>query len=280
MSRYRLVYFIPDHFCGTRIPIGATLKSDKGVDVVFAGHIPDANCLGGRAKANLLKSILHDIHNWRRGDELPESVGPHAILSEEYGVPDGVNDAKHWISSHILPIKSSGSAIKGTRLSRRATIGYRFFRTYKVDKFVEKTFEPTKEGINWLHAGALLLDPISHWSAGKNELLLMEPVVPDSLHVEEDCRQIAKRFLEYTQVSGQASITSKNSQASESRKIRYAAYLLPGLEREQVAKAREMLGFSQAEIFDLQDESNRRALVDDIRRIGESRDGSTLKLLN
>lgn len=107
MAEYRMVLFVPDPFSGARFPIAALVQDAGKVSVVHAPHIPCATCLGGENAAAVVQIILSDLVGVTTIDELPESIGPHAMLGDRRGIPNHVvvygestkieGDAAKWL---------------------------------------------------------------------------------------------------------------------------------------------------------------------------------------
>lgn len=266
MNRYRVIQFTPDPFSAGRVPIGAIMQGENGtISVVRAAHLPDAECLGGRSKHGLMKLLLQDLNHIDNIDSLPPCLGPHATLDTFRSLPAGIVDAEKWICNHILPIKQKTKSQRETiqsRTTRRATYGYRCFETFKVAKYVKKTFRPQEDGQHFFSIGARILDIISHWVSNLDELMLLEPIIPEdpSHHIEDDSKLVAKKFLEYKQIIGQSS-SPKNATLS--------AYLLPGIDKKQKARAIENLEISAHRIYDLERAQDRTDLIGRIRALGE-----------
>jgi hypothetical protein len=261
MNRYRLIHFTPDPFISARVPIGAIIEDRAGISVLQAPRLPDAGCLGGQSEWAMLHLLLEDLHQITSIDALPSCMGPHAILDDIYLVPNKVENVAHWVSANVLPGKPKQAPSGMKRAERRATTGYRCFEQFRVSKFVKKTFRPNIDGRDLFpSAGARILDTIAHWVSSQNDLLLMEPIVPESNshHVLEDSKLVAKRFMEYKHVIG------KPTQCHTSLN----AYLAPGIDKEHKRLARENLEISADDIFDLDHERDRTRLINRIREIG------------
>lgn len=269
MNYYRIINFIPDPFNSARIPIGAIVENGSGVRVIPASYIPDPACLGGQARAGLVKLLLQDFCEIDSMDALPSCIGPQVILDAKHAVPSGIEDIGHWVSINVLPGKHgdrNSNIMKKLRSQRRATAGYRCFETFQVAKYVKKTFRPSEDGGGLFRAGAPILDEISHWVSNATEVMLLEPIVPEGIsrHVDEDSRIVAKRFIEYKHIIEKTGSTRNDIRASLN------AYLLPGIDAEHKSRALDKLGISGVEIFDLDQEKQRTRLIERIRSLGET----------
>lgn len=265
MNRYRIIHFTPDPFSSGRVPIGAIIDGEQGISVVPATRLPDLNCLGGRSKVGIMRILLQDLNQINNFDSLPPSLGPHASLDDIRYLPSNTVNIEQWIKRYILPVKIKAEEEQektSDRSSKRATVGYRCLETYRVAKYVRKTFRPQDDGQELFSSGAHILDIISHWVANIEELMLLEPIVPETLshHVNDDSKVVAKRFLEYKQLIKQT-VSKKNATLS--------AYLLPGIDKEHKRRAIENLKISADRIYDLEKEQDRANFINRIRSLGE-----------
>ncbi len=268
MKRYKLIYFVPDPFTMGRIPVGALVEDGGRVESVIASHLPGAECLGGQKSAALLRMIVRDLSQVT-SFELPRSISPHARLDSENELPSQIDNACAWVKKHVLPCKPG--QLEGQKeeklhdpLVRRATIGYQFFENWRVHKHVNRTFKPGRDWNNWLEGARDVLEPISHWVGGKQEILLMEPIVPEDLHhrVDDEVKDIARRFLTYR------GYVEKHRPDGD-RRGKLVAYILPGLSRALRTKAFSKLDVASDEVVDFSAENDRTRFFDRIRSLGE-----------
>ncbi len=268
MKRYKLIYFVPDPFTMGRIPVGALVEDGGRVEPVIAAHLPGADCLGGQKSAALLRMIVRDLSQVT-SFELPRSISPHAKLDSEQTLPSQIENACAWVKKHVLPCKPGH--LEGQKeeklhdpLVRRATIGYTFFQNWRVHQHVRRTFKPGRDWDNWLEGGQDVLEPVSHWVAGKQEILLMEPIVPEDLHhrVDDAVKDISRRFLSYR------GYVEKHRPEGD-RRGQLVAYILPGLSRDLRVKAFAKLDRASDEVVDFSAEKDRTRFFDRIRSLGE-----------
>lgn len=268
MKRYKLIYFVPDPFTMGRIPVGALVEDGPRVESVIASHLPGAECLGGHKSAALLRMIVRDLAHVTTF-ELPRSISPHAKLDLEQTLAPQIENPIAWVKQHVLPCKPK--QIDGLQdeklrdpLVRRATIGYKFFQNWRVHQHVRRTFKPGRDWDNWLEGGKDVLEPISHWVAGEQEILLMEPIVPEDLHhrVDDEVKDISRRFLTYRGYV-------EKHRPDGNRRGRLVAYILPGVSRELRVRAFARLDVASDEVVDLSAEKDRTRFFDRIRALGE-----------
>jgi hypothetical protein len=93
---------------------------------------------------------------------------------------------------------------------------------------------------------------VSHWVAGADSVLLMEPIVPRA-QLTEDLRDLAKLFAAY-----------RAALRYEEHTIRLVAYLLPGATGDQRAGVHSAL-VDAHEVVDTEDEAQRTAFLQAIR---------------
>lgn len=267
MSRYKLIHFVPDPFSGGRVPVGALVEANDRVGVVLAGHLPGADCLGSYKSAALMRMLVRDLNRVDKF-ELPVCISPHAKLDAEHVIPDQIRDPFAWVQKHILPHKpeqGEGQKLKlHDPIIRRATIGFQFFQNWKVHHHVRQTFKPGRDWNNWLKSGQDVLEPISHWVAGKEQILLMEPIIPEDAHhkFDDEIRKVAQRFLSYR------GFFEKN-QPEANRQGQLVAYILPGIGRDLRVKAFAKLDVATDEVVDFTAEKDRSRFFERMRSLGE-----------
>jgi hypothetical protein len=265
-ARFRIVHFSPDPFLGTRIPIAALLDVGGRVEVHSVPHIPGPECLGGSAAAAAVRMILEDLDDVEEFDRLPMSAGPHAVLDEPSDVPRGVNDAQRWLErtlQAVVPPKAADADAEEphvVRARRRATIGYQFFQQHRVDRWVRKTFNPTRDADGILSA-ASALGTVSHFVPGDRTLLLMEPIFPRRAQVDADVQSIARMFGAYKTVLRAA----KPKQA-----IELFAYVLPGGSAKRRDEINEELRLYVDRVVDTARDAPRKDFIRHIEETGES----------
>lgn len=262
-ASYRLVHFTPDPFTGARLPLGAVVVARNGdVRVAKVNHLPLA-CLGDRALQIAAQRLHARLDGIGSAEVLPPAFGPHATLGEVVAVPDGVPDPLGWVDALLNPPRSRERRAAEPRGAQRSSFGYRFFETWRVARYVRKTFRPGTDWEGWLGTHAAGLPELSHWVSGTDEVLLMEPLVPSRVRFEADLKDIAQRIGAYRYAI---------EQAENGRKGRLIAYVTAGGHPDQRVEARETLAPFAHEVVDTDDDAARERFVATIRRIGSEGD--------
>lgn len=104
-GRYRLHEFVPDPFLGSGVPYGALVETGGTVRAALAERVPGPDCLGSLPAARALAHCRELAGSLRSFDALPLGAGPQVRLGPVVHVPAGVEDAAHWIVTHLLPQK-------------------------------------------------------------------------------------------------------------------------------------------------------------------------------
>lgn len=262
---YRTVQFVPDPYSGARVPVAALVSDGEAVRVVRSAQLPGAQCLGGPRRAALVRMVMEALHDVSGFDRLPHSVGARAILDGAREVPvSDLDAAERWVRDHILPNpeKVGREEPASTRAPNRATLGRRFLESCGVSEYVHATFRPESDfGGRLTRLSAY--GEISHWVAGSDSLLLMEPIVPRRAQFREDVREITRVFGSYRFALGEST--------PEANLARFAAYLLPGGSDEQKADVVARLPAAHF-VVDTENDVQRRdfiALVRDLGRTAE-----------
>jgi hypothetical protein len=266
-ARYRLVHFIPDPFLGGRVPIAAIVDRGSGsIDIARIPHIPGPACLGGLATSAVVQIILEDLESATHFDRLPLTVGPQVVFGRPWDIPHGVEDPISWIQSNLYARSTVQKHDKEHRAPNRSTFGYRFFENYHVSEYVRKSFHPGTDANGFL-PNAAVLRPISHYVDGRNELLLMEPIVPRRSVWHADVSTIATTFGAY-----KTALRHEHSRI----KTRLTAYVLAGSAKDDLHSIMsELMPFAD-EVIDTADPHARAKFVAQIRDVGRSRDASLL----
>lgn len=264
-ATYRLIQFEPDPFTGARFPLGAVVAEPGGaVRVAKVERFPSASCLGDRALAVVVQRLHARLDSVASAEALPAAFGPYASLTEPREVPAGVADALQWVQALLSPPQQRKPEPQRTsRGAQRATIGYRFFETWRVADYVRKTFKPSSDWQGWLGQHAAGLQQISHWVAGTDEVLLMEPIVPTRPQFEQDLKDVAMKLGAYQFAMGEA----KNG-----RRGSLVAYVTAGGHPDRRAHARETLAPFAHDVVDTDDASARAAFIERIRQVGTDGD--------
>lgn len=274
MKRYKLIYFVPDPFNQGRIPVGALVEDNNHARAVVASHLPGAECLGSHKNAALMRMILRDL-NLVNKFELPAFISPHVRLDSEHIIPLQIEDPFAWVHKHILPHKPHSDEAQKPPLTdhitRRATIGFQFFRNWRVDHYVNQTFKPGRDWNSWLKGSEDILQPISHWVASDEQILLMEPIIPEDAHhkFDDELKKVAQRFLSYR------GFFEKNKPGA-SREGHLVAYILPGIDRELRVKAFAKLDRASDEVVDFSAEKERTRFFERVKSLGEKGPKHTL----
>lgn len=262
-ASYRLVHFTPDPFTGARWPLGALVVDRTGaVRIAKVNQLPLAS-FGDRAMQLAVQRLQGRLDGVRRADALPPVFGPYATLSEAVAVPDAVDDPMGWVDALLNPARPQEPRAATPRRTQRAAFGFRFFETWRVARYVRKTFRPHTDGGARLGKHAAGLPELSHWVGGAAELLLMEPVVPSRPQFEADLKCVAQRIGAYRYaIEG----------AESARGTRVLAYVTAGGHPDQRAAARETLAPFAHAVIDTDDASARDDFVATIRRVGGAGD--------
>lgn len=273
MSRYQIIYFVPDPFHDGRVPIGALVQSKHQAKAVIASRLPGTECLGGPKVAALMRMILRDLGNVNQF-ELPNFISPHVCLESECLLPPQIEDPFDWVQKNVLPHVPEDKKPQKAGAStnpHRSTIGYKFLQSYKVDKYVNRTFVPGQDWNCWLQGGESILERISHWAASKHQILLLEPIVPGDSRVDFDVevKKVSQRFLSYKGFLSTAP-------PSSDKKGSLVAYILPGISQSQKAKAFASLERASDEVLDLAEVKARSDFFERMQALYEANKNPTL----
>ena len=270
-AEFRIIRFFSDPYLGPRFPVAAVFRERDRVHFVRAERLPDAHCLGGSMYAATLAEILQTLEHSPRFDQLPIAVGPSVAMMEPDTVPSEVTNVADWLTSHILPRKTAEDA--GTRhpqAPRRSALGYSYFKSRKVDAWVKHNFRANVELRDMLPPEQAtitrIVDNVSHWVDGSDEVLLMEPLSLTRKSFKKDVREVARNFLAYRHFL---------DDVPQSRKVSLVAYILPSHHDEAREQAMDTLTPCAHRVLDLHDPPTENLFLSDIRRIGDSR-----KLMN
>lgn len=106
---YRLVFFTPNPFDGSRFALAALVEIDGSVCVAAAKRFPCAACVGGEAalqQARMVVNLLSEAGtpgHARTIARMSDTAGPNFSLGEERRVPSAVADPVAWLRDFILP---------------------------------------------------------------------------------------------------------------------------------------------------------------------------------
>lgn len=258
-ARYRLVHLTPDPFSGARLPLGAVVVGRNGeVQIAKVAHLPLA-CLGNRGLQLAVQRLHARLDTIRSDASLPPAFGPYATLSDAVVIPDAVADPLRWVDELLNPARPQEHRTPEPRGAQRARLGYRFFETWKVDRFVRKTFRPRQDGRAWLGQHAAGLPELSHWVDGREGVLLMEPVVPSRARFATDLKELAQRMGAYRYAL---------ERANPVRSGQLIAYVTAGGDPDRRVAARETLAPFAHEVVDTDDDAARERFLAAIRRVG------------
>jgi len=254
-STYRVVHFIPDPFSGARVPVGALVKSPGSTGIGVAKlRVALGKLVGSAREIAVIDQVVSSLFAAQDLSALPASTGPQAVLGPLLSIPKSVHDPVRWVEDFILTRQEPVARKRNERLNRQGA-GLRFFSTYGVRKHVKEKFAPKDF---WPRIPAALtqnLQPVSHWTEGANEILLMEPIVFADRGLERVQREVFARFSAYSQILSQVDL-----------KATLLVYLVQGGDASQ---RRDVIsGFrslDRAATIDLEVESERQAFIEKVR---------------
>lgn len=255
-ARFRIVHFLPDPFSGMRVPVAALVQGAGGVRVVRAPHTAGPGCVGGLATWHNMQGLVHGLDAVKEFDRLPMSMGPHVLLDVQREVPALVEDPESWVAKFILPqrpLDPDDAREAPPPSPRRESLGYAFFRTWHVERYVLRQFKGETLGIQDEYAGT-----ISHAVIGSDEFMLMEPVLGRRPDMHKQLEEISKTFLAWEKLL-------ERMQAR--RKPRFVAYMF-STPQTTVREAKLFLDVAEAEVIDVEIPNERDRFISDIRRIG------------
>lgn len=258
-GHYKLIHFLPDHFSGERIPVGAVVAESGDVRVTIADRIPGAECLGSAAKFMLLRETLDDIRQLRSMDGLPMSFGPHFVMTEAKELPRVDGDAVAWLRDHVLPRRLETPSSARKRGPRRSSVGLDYLRQFKVAKYV-KQFRPSRD-LHELNGASKSLPTISQGVRGDGRLLLMEPVVPTRHQLDKDLQQIGTNFFAYKGAIQTHPIDTA---------LDLIAYVIPGGDASSRSEIVGRLSESADRVYDAAALEDRTELVERVSDVGKS----------
>lgn len=248
-AEYRFVYFSPDPFIGSKIPVAALLRTSHGVSAVAPSKPLNPACLGGSDVDFLLRAAFRNLETASDLNQLPFSLGPHFTLASNVRmVPSKIEDATAWLASMLAPQTPTVSRQK--KAPRVATEGRQFLQRYGVSQYVADRFKPKA---NVLSKFAERLETITHYVLGR-ELLLLEPI-PFAAS-KERIIQINTRFGAYRQ--------ALREQPPEFPCALISYVLPPKGEKESPGGLEGRVAFADA-IMDTRDPAQRQTFVDRIQ---------------
>lgn len=238
------------------------MEVDGRVQVARAPSLPGPNCVGGRESWSTMQMILDSLATADRFEALPLAAGPLALLSERRQVPAGVENPVSWVATHVLPqkLQREQDTKEIAHRTHRDTLGFRFFEQWHVALFVKKRFRPDAAIPGTPPKAAR---DISHFVRGKNELLLMEPVVGTRQSLTDDLRAISESFLAWKQLFQQ-------SRVSTTLHPRFIAYVITNGYMGAVGDAHALLAKSADQVINVDDPPQRTQFLQTITAIGRS----------
>lgn len=259
-ATYRLIHFSPDPFTGIRFPLGAVVVDERGIlRFAKAQHVPGIDCLGSRDWAIAAQRLMARLESIDSAEILPRAVGPYAQYSDVLSVPNGVTDAFDWVTKLLTPPPAHAKKPVQPGHPQRASLGLRFFETWKIDQYIRRTFNPVQDGSGWLSEHSAGLHQISHWVPGKSSVLLMEPLVPSRRQFDEDIREIAERFMAYR-------YALQNSNTGKSGEL--IAYIMSGGDARRREQAIDTLRHAAHQVIDTDNVQQRSELIATVKRLG------------
>lgn len=259
-AHYRLIHFTPDPFAGARFALGAVVSDERGqVRVARAEWLPSAACLGDRSLAVVVQQLHKRLDAVESSERLPSAFGPYATLAEPHQIPRGVDDAVAWVEATLSRAAPEGGRVRNPRGSNRYTLGYRFFETWKVARYVRKTFKPDHDWGGWLGRHGAGLPQVTHWVEGQVQALLLEPIIPTRHQFEQDLKDIATKFGAYQYAL---------EQTENGRTGQLIAYVTGEGHPQRRAEAKEILDAFADVVVDTADTPARQGFLESIRQVG------------
>lgn len=268
-ASYRIVQFVPDPFSGWRVPVAALVKVGEAVRVVPSPVTPGPACLGGTPRAALFRMISEALVGADNLDHLPAGVGPQAVLEKVHLAPMADLDAAaRWVAEFVLPqpvARERSDAARHPAPARRMH-GARFFETWQVAEYVAPTFKPDTDWGGRLK-GLGAYGSVSHWVGGRDDVLLLEPIVPTRHQFAGDLSEVARLFGAYRFALGQAAEASTEAAPGKSPAT-LIAYVLSGSDER---KADAVSGLKAAHhVIDTDNPGDRARFLGMIRDVGRS----------
>jgi len=255
---FKVVHFAPNPFSGWRVPVGALVRTSDKVQFVASEWLPGPQCLGSEAAHSLVQVVASRLAVQPEFERLPIEAGPQMLLAEECAVPQSVEDPAKWVAEAILPRPPPLDSRPRSYAGRRETVGRRFLETYQVSSFVQRRFLPSDLGRSIPERSA---GPVTHYVVGKEEILLLEPLVSTRDRFERELEEVSQTFLAYRQLF---------AEAERREQPRFVAYAFPYGRGESVQLAREVLQRHRFEVYDVDQPPERDALLAGIRTLAAS----------
>ena len=255
-ARFRIVHFVPDPFSGMRVPVAALVQGPQGIRVVRAPHTLGPSCVGGLATWHNMQGLVQGLDAVKEFDRLPMSMGPHVTLDVQRDVPAQVEDPESWVAKFVLPQRPAAPGDTREVIPkgpRREDVGYGFFQSWKVERYVHRYFKGETLGLQDEYAGT-----ISHAVIGTGEIMLMEPVLGQRQDVHRQVERISKTFLAWGRLLERMHAKGKP---------RFVAYVFSP-PKTALPEVKQFLSAAEAEVIDVEIPNERDRFISDIRRIG------------
>ena len=99
-AEYKFVYFSPDPFVGSKIPVAALLRTSRGVQAVAPTVPLNAARVGGGDVEFPIRAAMRNLERSTNLEQLPLSLGPHFTLaSDTRTIPSKIEEPDAWLAS-------------------------------------------------------------------------------------------------------------------------------------------------------------------------------------
>lgn len=200
MTSYRLLYFEPLPGVEWHVPVGAMVRHGSNTTAVPAELQPDGRCLGGSGHAALLQYGQRVAAARAFFDHVPSELGDKFFLGDALSVPTAVENASEWLRRHVLPRNGRKSGPKQGRQPKRGTLGREFLKRRGVSELVRNELDLAS-----LLPNTTYLKKPTHWVAGKEVTLLLEPIAPLGSSLETQVRDVYARLSSFGTAIGSTS---------------------------------------------------------------------------
>jgi hypothetical protein len=260
-TQYRLVHYLSDPFSDTRFPIAALVRDGNIVTVAEASPLSSVIYGGGKAHSQVITHVLKMLKRASTMDSLPPEIGPQAVLGPVRSIPNTVHNPAAWVRQYILPRDDRGKPRSSVSRQNRGNEGFRYFKQTELDRYVHRTFKPTRAWENLPSVSAL--PTISHWSGSPDAgLLLMEPIRTTS--VTQDIGAV------YSRMAGLDAFLRRAAPPEIREKTNLIVYILPGGGDTLGAHVAEAFKPVDVKIIDLLSEHDRTKFSETVRSVAAS----------
>lgn len=259
-TRIRLVQFVPDPFAGAKVTIGALVESGGHVELARSPWLPGPGCVGGRKSYFAMMAILDALASPSRFEMPSGEVSPLARLGAELRLPSDVTNPRAWVEKHLLPQRPSSEQDAKEVVPRgphRDTLGQRFFEQWQVAQYVQRRYAPSF--LPSTHPKAA--EKVSQFVDGRQELLLMEPVVGTRAHLEDDLQAISQEFLAFRELFRTANMNKRPV---------FIAYVMTRGHMAAVGAAHQVLSKAADWVINVDDPGERERFLKRIVDVGSS----------